>query len=69
MPIVNQALWDFETFVVSASSAASSEVSGPPIDVMQGWNWAIPVLMVLPNFLFALYLLRNVRNDSRLPTD
>ncbi len=69
MPIVYHALSDFGTFVVSASSAASSEDSGPPIDVTQGWNWAIPVLMVLPSFLFALYLLRNVRNDSWLPTD
>jgi membrane protease YdiL (CAAX protease family) len=65
VPIVYHALWDFGTFVASASSAAS----GPPIDVTQGWNWAIPILMVLPNFLFALYLLRGVRNDTRLSTD
>ena len=58
-------LWDFGTFVVSAGSAASD----PPIDVAQGWNWTIPMLMVLPNFLYALYLLRGVRNDTRLSTD
>jgi len=27
------------------------------------------MLMVLPNFLYALYLLRRVRNDTRLSTD
>jgi len=65
VPIVYHALWDFGTFVISAGSAAS----GPPIDVAQGWNWTIPMLMVLPNFLFAMYLLRGVRNDARLATD
>jgi membrane protease YdiL (CAAX protease family) len=65
VPIVYHALWDFGTFVISAGSA----VSGPPIDVAQGWNWTIPMLMVLPNFLFAMYLLRGVRNDTRLATD
>jgi len=65
VPIVYHSLWDFGTFVVSAGSAAS----GPPIDVTQGWNWTIPMLMVLPNFLYALYLLRGVRNDTRLATD
>ena len=65
VPIVYHALWDFGTFVISAGSAAR----GPPIDVAQGWNWTIPMLMVLPNFLFALYLLRGVRNDTRLATD
>jgi membrane protease YdiL (CAAX protease family) len=62
VPIVYHSLWDFGTFVVSAGSAAR----GTPIDVTQGWYWAIPILMVLPNFLYALYLLRGVRNDSRL---
>ncbi|HQR70152.1 MAG TPA: CPBP family intramembrane metalloprotease [Burkholderiaceae bacterium] len=65
VPIVYHALWDFGTFVVSVGSAAS----GPPIDVTQGWNWTLPMLMVLPNFLFALFLLRGVRNDTRLATD
>jgi membrane protease YdiL (CAAX protease family) len=65
VPIVYHALWDFGTFVISAGGAAN----GPPIDVAQGWNWTIPMLMVLPNFLFALFLLRGVRNDTRLATD
>jgi len=46
-----------------------SAASGPPIDVAQGWNWTIPMLMVLPNLLFALFLLRGVHNDTRLATD
>jgi membrane protease YdiL (CAAX protease family) len=65
VPIVYHALWDFGTFVASAGSAAR----GPPIDVAQGWNWTMPIAMVLPNFLFALFLLRKVRNDTRLATD
>lgn len=65
VPIVYHALWDLGTFVISARSAATTT----PIDVSQGWNWTLPVAMVLPNFLFAIYLLRGVRNDARLTTD
>ena len=65
VPIVYHALWDFGTFVTSATS----DKTAAPIDFAQGWTWALPILVVLPNFLYALYLLRNVRNDTRLSTD
>ncbi len=65
VPIVYHALWDLGTFLVSAGSSKS----GQPVDLAQGWTWSLPLLLVLPNFVYALYLLRRVRNDTRLTTD
>jgi len=62
---VYHALWDFGTFVISASNKSTD----PPLDLTQGGMWAVPILMVLPNFLYAVFLLRKVRNDTRLSTD
>lgn len=62
VPIAYHALWDFGTFVAS-STASPAEA---PADFTQGWTWAIPMLVVLPNFLYALFLLRGVRNDTPL---
>jgi membrane protease YdiL (CAAX protease family) len=64
VPILYHALWDFGTFTVSAGASHDA-----PVDLKQGMQWAIPMLMVLPNFLYALYLLRKVRNDTVLSTD
>lgn len=65
VPIVYHALWDFGTFMISAGGKAP----GPHTDLSQGWAWALPVLLVLPNFLYAMFLLRRVRNHTRLSTD
>ena len=65
VPIVYHALWDLGTFVSSATRPADAT----PLDFGHGWTWALPMLIVLPNFLFALFLLRKVRNDTRLTTD
>lgn len=65
VPIVYHTLWDLGTFMTSAGGSKP----GQPADLSQGWTWSIPILMVLPNFLYALYLLRKVRNDTRLTTD
>lgn len=65
VPIAYHALWDLGTFVVSAGGSKS----GPGLDLSHGWTWSIPLLLVLPNFLYALYLLRKVTNDTRLTTD
>jgi uncharacterized protein len=65
VPIAYHALWDFGTFVTSATNPRSAG----PVDFAQGWTWALPMLIVLPNFLYALFLLRKVRNDTRLSTD
>lgn len=65
VPITYHALWDFGTFV----SSATSPKTGGPVDFSQGWTWALPILIVLPNFLYALFLLRRVRKDTQLSTD
>jgi len=65
VPIAYHALWDFVTFVTSATRPKTAG----PVDFAQGWTWALPILIVLPNFLYALFLLRKVRNDTRLATD
>jgi hypothetical protein len=64
VPILYHALWDFGTFVVSAGAKDSA-----PVDLRENMQWAIPLLLVLPNFLYGLYLLRKVRNDTVLSTD
>lgn len=63
--ITYHALWDFGTFVTSATSPKT----GGPVDFGQGATWALPILVVLPNFLFALFLLRRVRKDTQMSTD
>ncbi len=60
VPIVYHALWDFGSFMISAGAARGdgAEASSPWL------SFGLPVLMVLPNFLFALFLLRKVRNGA-----
>lgn len=65
IPMAYHTLWDFGTFVASATSPKTAG----PVDFAHGWIWSLPMLIVLPNFLFVLFLLRKVRNDTRLPTD
>jgi uncharacterized protein len=65
VPIAYHGLWDFGTFMTSAGS----QTHGPGADLSQGWTWTLPILLVLPNFIYALFLLRGVRNDTRLTTD
>ena len=64
VPIVYHALWDFTTFLMSSGASGGSDAGSPA-----GFAIFFPILLVLPNFLYALYLLRNVRNDTRLTTD
>lgn len=63
VPIAYHALWDLGTFVASSGAPPTAA----PVDFTQGWTWAMPMLVVLPNFLYALFLLRGVRNDTPLP--
>ena len=65
MPIVYHALSDLGTFVNSATRPNSDG----PVDFAQGLMWALPMLIVLPNFLYALILLRKVRNNTRFATE
>lgn len=55
VPMACHALWDFGTFRVSSGA---SRTAAQPTDFSQGWAWALPALLVLPNALYGLYLLR-----------
>ena len=59
VPIAYHALWDFGTFVTAAAQGAQAATP----DLAKGGLWAVPVLLVLPNVLYALVLLRKVPND------
>lgn len=59
--IVYHTLWDFGAFTISAGSEAQGAASGGDV---AGWAFLLPVLLVLPNFLYGMYLLRNVRNED-----
>lgn len=59
VPIIYHALWDFGTFMVS--SASSGGQIGPESNALA---ILVPLLLVTPNFLYALYLLRNVRQGT-----
>lgn len=65
VPIIYHGLWDFFTFVMS-SSAGTAVATAPLSSKM---SLLLPLALVLPNFLYALFLLRRVRNDTRLSTD
>jgi membrane protease YdiL (CAAX protease family) len=58
VPIICHALWDFSTFTMSGASGDGANES------ITGLAIFIPMLLVLPNFLYGLYLLRKVRNDT-----
>jgi uncharacterized protein len=63
--IIYHALWDFGTFTISASSEATRQAANSEVG---GWSILLPVALVLPNFLYGIYLLRNVRNDDGVST-
>jgi membrane protease YdiL (CAAX protease family) len=62
--IIYHALWDFGTFMLSNHTMALDKPGA-----VGGYAFLIPALLVLPNFLFGLYLLRNLRNDTRLDVE
>lgn len=64
--IIYHALWDFGTFSISAGHQSGGDI---PTGDVGGWAFFLPVLLVLPNFLYGIYLLRNVRNEDVLSTD
>lgn len=64
--IIYHALWDFGTFSISAGQQSGSDI---PAGDVGGWAFLLPVVLVLPHFLYGVYLLRNVRNEDVLSTD
>lgn len=63
--IIYHALWNFGTFSLVASSEARGAAGSGGV---AGWTFLLPVVLVLPNFLYGIYLLRNVQNDTRPST-
>lgn len=63
--IIYHGLWDFLLFTIGVASAGSGEVAG---EAPAGSVYA-PVLMNLPNFIFALILLRKIHKDPRFSND
>jgi membrane protease YdiL (CAAX protease family) len=74
-PIVVHWLWDFVTFTVSAASvgasqgAAQNTLPAEAVSVSDGTGFAVfaPILLVLPNAIYGLWLLRNIGKTHRSP--
>jgi membrane protease YdiL (CAAX protease family) len=56
--IVYHALWDFCTFTFSSAGSSAASSSDP-----RAVAYLLPLVLVLPNFVDALHLLRNIRNN------
>jgi membrane protease YdiL (CAAX protease family) len=65
-PIVVHGLWDFAAFTValSRSSATAGDSASPT-----GWMTLAPVLLVLPNGLYGLWLMRRIGKSHAHPND
>ena len=61
VPMIYHALWDFGTFTVARAGGGGGSAEDVPALVA----YVVPVLFVLPNFLYALWLLKGLRNDTR----
>ena len=65
VPIIYHALWDFGTFTLGSIESATSGAGQPAV-----WlTIVLPIALVLPNFLYAIYLLRRTTNETLLTTD
>ncbi|PLL14336.1 hypothetical protein C0V75_02550 [Tabrizicola sp. TH137] len=63
-PMVLHGLWDFATFTLGASAQGGPTDATDPSIVMM----VFPVLLVLPNAIYALYLMRNIGRDNADPS-
>jgi membrane protease YdiL (CAAX protease family) len=60
--MVVHALWDAGLFMMSYGARDPVAANTPPESA--GWGALLPLLFVLPNFVYALWLLRKVRGTS-----
>ncbi|MCU0832332.1 MAG: CPBP family intramembrane metalloprotease [Rhizobiaceae bacterium] len=72
-PIIVHALWDFATFTLGAAGHGATHGGLPaeaaiPADAV-GLMQFIPILIVLPNALYGLWLMRNVARTHARPLD
>ena len=63
--IIYHGLWDFALFTVGMASAASG--GGEAAGELPAYAGYLPIVMNLPNFIFALILLRNIHKDPPRP--
>lgn len=60
-PIILHALWDFATFTLSAASAGRTGAEGSATEMDgAGWVQLVPILLVLPNAIYGLWLMRDI---------
>ena len=60
--VITHGLWDFATFTASTANGSTSSPSDPAPSVLL--TFVLPLLFTLPNALYGLWLLRNVRRDA-----
>jgi membrane protease YdiL (CAAX protease family) len=64
LPILIHALWDFATFTFASATDAALHgnlpAEAPPLPDPSGLGQLFPVLLVLPNAIYGLWLMRNI---------
>lgn len=63
-PMLLHGLWDFATFTLGASAQGGPPDATAPSTMMMFF----PILLVLPNAIYALYLMRNIARDNADPS-
>ena len=63
-PMLLHGLWDFATFTLGASAQGGPPDATPPGTLMM----LFPIVLVLPNAIYALYLMRHIGRDNADPT-
>ncbi len=65
--IVVHGLWDFATFTIAAARSVESQASssGDPTNLMT----FMPIMLVLPNALYGLWLMRGIGKTHAQPDD
>lgn len=66
-PMIIHALWDFGVFTMSQSMGSGTPAAAPSHGNLLSWATLFPVIFVTPNFLYGLYLLRNISRDVAEP--
>lgn len=68
-PVILHGLWDFATFLLGAAGAqgGGTQGGGTDVAVVSGWAMFLPVLVVLPNAIYGLWLMRRIGTTHRDP--
>lgn len=72
LPIAVHALWDFATFTLAGAAQGLSK-GNPPVEATTGAGGSgllqlMPILLVLPNAIYGLWLMRNIGQTHVDPT-